>query len=160
MRGSLGETCLSLPLNLLQAFFYEDRNDRSTLLPRSPPLEARRMVPVPGKARVDPADRSSAATRNTTALLPAGLYSQTKHFLCDCTWPVFRHALTQAPSGFRSRGTCSAHWHAPWMICGGASSRFLSSPLPNARVSRAACSSHVCRQGYGGTAPWATRCGP
>ena len=35
----------------------------------------------PEKARVDPAERSSAATGNTTALLPAGLYSQNEAFL-------------------------------------------------------------------------------
>ena len=44
----------------------------------------------------------------------------TKHFLRDRTWPVFRHALTRAPSGFRSMGTCSAHWHSPWMMSGDA----------------------------------------
>ena len=66
---------------------------------RGPALGGSEDGAFPGKARVDPADRSSAATENTTALL---------------------------------------HWHSPWMICGGASSRFLSSPSPNARVSRAA----------------------
>ena len=39
------------------------------------PWRLRELVPVPAKARVDPADRSSATTGKAIALLPAGLYS-------------------------------------------------------------------------------------
>ncbi|MCU1235167.1 MAG: putative cytochrome dehydrogenase-related protein [Candidatus Solibacter sp.] len=50
----------------------------------------------PEKRELIPQTDGPPQTGNTTALFQAGLYSQTKHFLCDCMCPVFRHALTQA----------------------------------------------------------------
>jgi hypothetical protein len=145
MRGSLGEPCLSFQL---------------ARLPRSPPLEDRRMMPVPRKARVDPADRSSAANRKHHCVTSGGTLLPNETFFVR--WHV-AGIPTRVDTGslrLQVEGHVQRSLALSLDDLRRRFERFLSSPFPKARVSRAACSSHVCPEGSGGTESWATRCGP